>query len=173
MPAQKREGHIAVYGVKLGATHGQLDEIISNSENAKVKRSMYAETVREKAELVEGIRSSDWNEDMDPTIAAVQSGKGCYDFSKGYALSTSSYCLSPPDSCLCCCKYRPCHVPVNVILRNHSPLYEARVTFRLHSGFQSQPQDSYVLSLPIHVCDQMFKIIPGQRLLHPHNIPGD
>lgn len=126
MPAQKRGGHIAVYGVKLGATHGQLDEIISNSENSKVKRSMYAETVREKAELVEGIRSSDWNEDMDPTIAAVQSGEGCYDFSKG-----------------------PCHVPVNVILRNHSPLYEARVTFRLRSGLpQPQPQDSAALTTP-------------------------
>ncbi|KAH6916862.1 ER-golgi trafficking TRAPP I complex 85 kDa subunit-domain-containing protein [Coprinopsis sp. MPI-PUGE-AT-0042] len=111
MPAQKREGHIVAYGVRLGATHGALEEIISFSENSKVKRSMYAETVREKVELIEGIRSSEWNADMDPTVATIQSGEACYDFSKG-----------------------PCHVPVNVIIRNHSPLFAAKITFRLRSG---------------------------------------
>lgn len=84
VPAQKRRGHVTVYGVKLGATHGALEEIISNSENSKVKRSMYAETVREKAELVEGIRTSEWNADMDPTVAIVESKEVAHDFAEGY-----------------------------------------------------------------------------------------
>ncbi|EFI28666.1 hypothetical protein CC1G_13692 [Coprinopsis cinerea okayama7 len=118
MPAQKRKGHVMVFGINLGATHGALNEIIANAENAKVKRSMYAETVREKAELLEGIRTSQWNVDVDPTVATVEGNEISHDFGKG-----------------------PCHVPVSIVLRNHSPLYDARVTLKLRPGSQPTAPD--------------------------------
>jgi tRNA A37 threonylcarbamoyladenosine dehydratase len=68
----------------MGAAHAALDDIIDKTENAKVKRSMYAETQREKMELVDGIRGSEWNEEMDPISVSVEDlGAVEYDFGKG------------------------------------------------------------------------------------------
>lgn len=84
IPSQNRKGHITVYGTRLGAAHAALDDIIDRAENSKVKRSMYAETQREKLELVEGIKNSEWNEEMDPITVGVEDvGAIEHDFSKG------------------------------------------------------------------------------------------
>ncbi|TRM66415.1 ER-golgi trafficking TRAPP I complex 85 kDa subunit-domain-containing protein [Schizophyllum amplum] len=50
MPSQQRSGHILVSGLRMGASHAPLRNIVEAAESAKVKRSMYAETQRERAE---------------------------------------------------------------------------------------------------------------------------
>ncbi|KAJ2919261.1 hypothetical protein MD484_g1142, partial [Candolleomyces efflorescens] len=84
IPSQKRQGYIAVYGTKVGAAHAALNDILDQAENSKVKRSMYAQTVREKKELLEGIQTSEWNAEMDPTSVSIQDvGQIEHDFTKG------------------------------------------------------------------------------------------
>lgn len=84
IPSQGRGGYIAAYGTKAGAAHAALNDILDKAENSKVKRSMYAETVREKKELLDGIRTSEWNAEMDPIDVSVQDvGPIEHDFSKG------------------------------------------------------------------------------------------
>lgn len=53
-------------------------------ENAKVKRSMYAETQREKIEISQSIRESEWNAEMNPLVVTVHEGVVEHDFSLGY-----------------------------------------------------------------------------------------
>ena len=63
-----------------------MSEVIENSENTKTKsnRSMYAETQREKAEILGSMRNSEWNAEMDPLFVAMQ-GQAIFmhDFSQG------------------------------------------------------------------------------------------
>lgn len=84
IPAQRRSGHIFVPGVILGATHAPLKGIIAEAERAKVKRSMYAETQREKIEVLDAIRGSEWNAEMNPVVLSLQeiSALG-HDFKQG------------------------------------------------------------------------------------------
>ncbi|KAI6031618.1 ER-golgi trafficking TRAPP I complex 85 kDa subunit-domain-containing protein [Pisolithus microcarpus] len=56
----------------LGPSHGALQEIISDAEQAKVKRSMYAETQREKTEMLQSIRNSEWNAESNPLVVSVE-----------------------------------------------------------------------------------------------------
>lgn len=86
IPAQGRSGHLLITGLILGATHGPLMEVIEEAENAKVKRSMYAETRRERAEILEAVRNSEWNAEMDPLSVVPRDGLVVeHDFSTGYA----------------------------------------------------------------------------------------
>ncbi|KAF6766545.1 ER-golgi trafficking TRAPP I complex 85 kDa subunit-domain-containing protein [Ephemerocybe angulata] len=111
IPSQGRQGYTTIYGTRIGAAHAPLNDIIDKSENTKVKRSMYAETQREKLELVEGIRNSEWNAEMDPISVSVEDVSEIdHDFSKG-----------------------PIHVPLKFMVRNHSPLFDTQVTLRLRS----------------------------------------
>ncbi|KAF5317627.1 hypothetical protein D9611_015053 [Ephemerocybe angulata] len=111
IPSQGRQGYTTIYGTRIGAAHAPLNDIIDKSENTKVKRSMYAETQREKLELVEGIRNSEWNAEMDPISVSVEDVSEIdHDFSKG-----------------------PLHVPLKFMVRNHSPLFDTQVTLRLRS----------------------------------------
>lgn len=120
IPSQNRKGHITVYGTRLGAAHAALDDIIDRAENSKVKRSMYAETQREKLELVEGIKNSEWNEEMDPITVGVEDvGAIEHDFSKG-----------------------PCSIPLTFLVRNHSSLYDTQVTLRLSSRVSAPQAES-------------------------------
>ncbi|KAJ7125714.1 ER-golgi trafficking TRAPP I complex 85 kDa subunit-domain-containing protein [Mycena crocata] len=66
--AQRRHGHILISGITLGAGHAALKDIIDEAEGAKVKRSMYAETQREKIEVLDAIRHSEWNSEMNPVV---------------------------------------------------------------------------------------------------------
>ena len=85
IPSERRRGFVIVPSLLLGAGHAPLDEIIKLSETAKVKRTMYAETTREKKAVLEAVRASDWNADMDPIVVRVVS-EPCieHDFSQGF-----------------------------------------------------------------------------------------
>ena len=84
IPSQHRFGLATLTGLALGARHAAMSEVIENSENAKTNRSMYAETQREKAEILGSMRNSEWNAEMDPLFVAMQ-GQTIFthDFSKG------------------------------------------------------------------------------------------
>lgn len=50
-----------------------------------MKRSMYAETQREKEEILDAIRGSEWNADVDPIAVSLQHGRALeHDFAEGY-----------------------------------------------------------------------------------------
>lgn len=84
IPSQNISGHINVHGITLGARHAALDDIVEEAENAKVKRSMYAETQRENMEVLDAIRGSEWNVEMNPITLFIQDvGTKVHDFSKG------------------------------------------------------------------------------------------
>jgi trafficking protein particle complex subunit 8 len=71
IPSEERSGHLFICGPTLGANHGALGDIIREVEHNKVKRSMYAETHRERSLLLEVIRASVWNANMNPVAAFV------------------------------------------------------------------------------------------------------
>lgn len=53
-------------------------------EGTKVKRSMFAETQREKAEILNGIRESEWNAEMNPMVLSLQeTGTLLHNFTQG------------------------------------------------------------------------------------------
>lgn len=74
-----------IYGLTLGAAHAPLQRVIEEVENAKGKRSMYAETVRENMEMLEAIRGCEWNQEMNPLDVVVKGMDGLeHDFSVGW-----------------------------------------------------------------------------------------
>ena len=84
IPSQDRYGHVLVPGLTLGASHAPLRGVIQASESAKVKRSMYAETERERQDILDAVRTCDWNAEMDPTVVSVRDGFTVkHDFSQG------------------------------------------------------------------------------------------
>ena len=101
IPSEQRTGFILLSGLNLGAGHAALQEAIENVESAKVKRSMYAETQREKMEILQLIRDSEWNAEMNPLVATIQ-GVVEHDFSRGCVVSfrTSLPCSFVSDSAL-------------------------------------------------------------------------
>ncbi|KAI0051657.1 hypothetical protein FA95DRAFT_1484733 [Auriscalpium vulgare] len=110
IPSEGRSGHILVTGTTLGAGHGDLNGIIQEAEEMKVKRNMYAETQIERSSILEAIRASEWNSETNPVVLTVQ-GSGAvveHDF------SSSS-----------------CHIPVTLSLRNYSLTRPAKYTFKL------------------------------------------
>lgn len=133
-----RCGHILVPGLTLGARHGYLDHMIDNAESAKVKRSMYAETQRERSEILRAIRESEWDAEMDPTVVTNETaGTIRHDFSKGWAMSAAS----PPR--LTYGDLSPCRVSVQFHMKNLSPTHLSRVTLRL-AATPSDVETSYV-----------------------------
>lgn len=84
IPSEQRFGHILVSEIALGASHAVLREVLEGVESAKVKRSMYAETQREKTEMLQAIRDSEWNAEMNPVVVIVKDGLVTeHDFSQG------------------------------------------------------------------------------------------
>lgn len=71
VPSDGRSGHILVSGATLGAEHGALNAAIQEIEEMKVKRSMYAETQRERSSVLEAIRASEWNAEMNPVSLVI------------------------------------------------------------------------------------------------------
>lgn len=109
LPAQKRAGHILLQGPTLGAHHAGLREIINAAENMKVKRSMYAETHREREAILHAVKNCEWNVETDPLLVFVKDGTVVeHDFRQG-----------------------PCHVPIAFTLRNLSLTHPARATLKL------------------------------------------
>jgi len=66
IPSSSRSGHCYIPGTTLGARHAEMQDIIHEAEVSKVKRSMYAETERERQEIMDAIRGSEWNSEMNP-----------------------------------------------------------------------------------------------------------
>ncbi|KAJ7103664.1 ER-golgi trafficking TRAPP I complex 85 kDa subunit-domain-containing protein [Mycena belliarum] len=118
IPTQSRHGHILVSGIVLGAGHAALKDIIDDAEAAKVKRSMYAETQRQKMEVLDAVRSSEWNLEMSPIVVTQDETPLFHDFSRG-----------------------PCHIPATFTLRNYSPTHVSRFVLRLVSDVLSCPPD--------------------------------
>jgi trafficking protein particle complex subunit 8 len=87
IPSQQCSGHLLISGVTLGAGHAALKGIIEDAEGLKVKRSIYAETRKEKEEILYAIRASEWNAEMDPIVVSVPSGVRIgHEFSRGYVM---------------------------------------------------------------------------------------
>jgi hypothetical protein len=72
IPAQERSGHVLVSGLTLGAEHGELGSIIEEAESAKVKRSMYAETQKEKMEVMQSVKGGEWNVNSNPVVVSLK-----------------------------------------------------------------------------------------------------
>ncbi|KAF8898889.1 ER-golgi trafficking TRAPP I complex 85 kDa subunit-domain-containing protein [Infundibulicybe gibba] len=126
MPQQKRAGHLYVSGLDLGAGHAILEEAIQEAENAKVKRSMYAETQREKMEVLDAIRNSEWNAEMNPLVAVSQeSAKVVHDFTTG-----------------------PCQTLVRFTIRNYSLTHRAHYVLQVTSDRTPYPPTSNLLPPP-------------------------
>ncbi|KAL1748561.1 ER-golgi trafficking TRAPP I complex 85 kDa subunit-domain-containing protein [Schizophyllum fasciatum] len=84
MPSSRRRGHILVSGLRVGAAHAPLRDVVEAAESAKVKRSMYAETQRERAEVLTAVRESEWNMEMDPLVVrALAASRLEHDFAAG------------------------------------------------------------------------------------------
>ncbi|KAI0361180.1 hypothetical protein OH77DRAFT_1417397 [Trametes cingulata] len=120
LPAQKRAGHILLQGPTLGAGHAALRELVQGAQNMKVKRSMYAETLRERAAILEAVRTCEWNREDDPVAVFVKDGMVVeHDFRQG-----------------------PCHVPVTFTFRNLSLTHPARVTLKLAENPEGDPSSN-------------------------------
>jgi len=117
--SQQRSGHLLVSGFSMGAGHAPLRDIIEEVENAKVARSMYAETRREKVEVIQAIMNSDWNAETDPMTLALRFEETVeHEFCNG-----------------------PCYAPVAFILRNHSLTHKLRFLLTLTSDGTPTPSD--------------------------------
>ncbi|KIO08413.1 hypothetical protein M404DRAFT_134508 [Pisolithus tinctorius Marx 270] len=94
IPSEQRCGFTLLSSLTLGSSHGGLQEIISDVEQAKMKRSMYAETQREKMEMLESIRNSEWNAVSNPLVVSVEDGLVIeHDFDKGGCLVYVTFTL--------------------------------------------------------------------------------
>ncbi|KAH9982364.1 ER-golgi trafficking TRAPP I complex 85 kDa subunit-domain-containing protein [Lactifluus volemus] len=109
IPSHGRSGHVLVSGAILGAEHGALNAVIQQVEETKAKRSMYTETQRERSRILEAIRESEWNAEMNPVLLmTVEPNVVNHNFSE-----TS------------------CQVPVTMILRNFSMTHSSKYTLKL------------------------------------------
>ncbi|KXN83896.1 hypothetical protein AN958_00976 [Leucoagaricus sp. SymC.cos] len=107
-----RSGHVTIHGLTLGATHAPLQSVIEEVANAKGRRSMYAETVKENMEMLEAIKSCEWNMEMNPLNVSVQGTDGVvHDFTAG-----------------------PLWTSVDFAIRNYSLTHEAGYTLKLRGS---------------------------------------
>ncbi|CDO73209.1 hypothetical protein BN946_scf185007.g264 [Trametes cinnabarina] len=119
LPAQKRAGHVLVQGPTLGAEHAPLRELVEIARSTKVKRSMYAETQRERAAIMAAVEACEWNREADPVALFVKDGEVVqHDFRQG-----------------------PCHVPLSFTVRNLSLTHPARATLRLAENPERDPAE--------------------------------
>ena len=87
IPSRSISGHCSIRGITLGAGHASLENIIEEAASAKVKRRMYAETRRENMQILDAIRLSEWNVEMNPIVVSMQNmGIKWHNFADGYVL---------------------------------------------------------------------------------------
>jgi len=122
IPSEKRTGFVLLSGLNLGAGHAAVQEAIDNVESAKVKRSMYAETQREKIEILQSIRDSEWNVEMNPLVVTIQEGVVEHNFGRG-----------------------PCLAPVRFSLKNHSLSHPSRYVVKFGAMSEDQLEQSDIL----------------------------
>jgi len=88
-----------------------------------VKRSIYAETRREKMELISAVHSCEWNAEANPILVTLPDNVTVeHDFSNG-----------------------PCRCSVNFTLRNFSMTNSARYILQLAPENKAHPPDSDLL----------------------------
>ena len=93
VPSDGRSGHILVSGAILGAEHGALNAAIQETEEMKVKRSMYAETQRERSSVLEAIRASEWNAEMNPvSLVTIEPDIVRHNFSELSVATVHPFC---------------------------------------------------------------------------------
>jgi trafficking protein particle complex subunit 8 len=127
--SQNRSGFFLVPGPMLGHNHGALNEIIQEAEEAKIKRSMYSETQKEREHILAGIRGSEWNAEQPPLVVTIQEPTTInHDFDKGYViqlLEKSNWTEKDLSAC---------HARVTLVVRNYSLTHSSRFVLTLHSG---------------------------------------
>ncbi|KAF9010359.1 hypothetical protein BDZ89DRAFT_996309 [Hymenopellis radicata] len=117
LPSQNRKGHVLLSASNIGAGHAALRNIIDAAENAKVARSMYAETQREKMEVLQAVKGSAWNAEKDPVVLSVASERSLiHDFSNG-----------------------TCRLPISFSVRNHSLTHTSGFVFKLSLAPNTDP----------------------------------
>ncbi|GAW06029.1 hypothetical protein LENED_007922 [Lentinula edodes] len=119
IPAENRSGNILISGLILGATHSPLRDIIRSAENSKITRSMYAETQRKKEEILEDIRNSEWNMEMNPLHVIIHTNDVSHDFATG-----------------------PYRLRVHFTVRNYSTTLQSRFTLKLNDTVESKASPS-------------------------------
>lgn len=129
IPAQRRSGHVLVSGLNLGAGHADLQGVIEEAESAKVKRSMYAETHRERIEVLEAIRNSEWNINVNPILVTLHDCEIVkHDFSTGCVLIIS--CIYSIIHDIEQSLLHPCHLFVTQLLPYASSAFHFPSRFR-------------------------------------------
>ncbi|KAF9270075.1 hypothetical protein L218DRAFT_848836 [Marasmius fiardii PR-910] len=109
IPSEGRSGHFHISDLNIVAGHGALGDILEEAENAKATRSMYSETRRERLEIFQSIRDSEWNMEMNPLVVHVMASSTVkHDFSKG-----------------------PCSSSVTIFIRNYSATLSSRFALNL------------------------------------------
>lgn len=131
IPSSGKSGHVLVSGAIVGAGHGALNAVIQEVQELKVKRSMFAETEREKSSVLEAIRASEWNAEMNPvSLTTIEPGVIHHDFSERF-VSVNTCAFESVSPCLL---YRSCQIPVTFMLRNFSMTHPSKYTLKLASG---------------------------------------
>jgi trafficking protein particle complex subunit 8 len=135
IPSEGRSGHVLVSGAILGAEHGALNAVIQDAEETKVKRSMYVETDRERSSILEAIRGSEWNAEMDPvSLMTIEPDIVNHNFSETSVLTV--YTLEKAHLTT---PHRSCQVSVTLLLRNFSMTHSSKYTLRLTP--EAAPED--------------------------------
>ncbi|KAH7912583.1 ER-golgi trafficking TRAPP I complex 85 kDa subunit-domain-containing protein [Hygrophoropsis aurantiaca] len=164
IPSELRSGHILVSDIILGAGHGALKEIIEEAENAKVKRSMYAETQREKVEILQAVRDSEWNSEMDPIVVTVEDGRAAeHDFTQGSStipvvFTLRNYSLTQPSRYVL--KLDAPGDSVSQSSNHLLPRYAGRLTFR----GTLKPAETITISSKIWITRPGIYVLNGWRL---------
>lgn len=128
IPSSERSGHVLISGANVGAEHGALNAVIQEAQELKVKRSMYAETQREKSSVLEAIRTSEWNAEMNPvSLVTIEPGVIDHDFSE------RSVPVNPHAFKSVSMLYRSCQIPVTFMLRNFSMTHPSKYTLKFVS----------------------------------------
>lgn len=129
IPSSEKSGHLLISGVNVGAEHGALNAIIQETQELKVKRSMYAETDIERLSILESIRASEWNAEMNPVLlTTVEPDVISHDFSER-SVSINTHASESVSPYL----YRSCQIPVTFMLRNFSMTHPSKYTLKLAS----------------------------------------
>ena len=129
IPSSERSGHVLISGVNVGAEHGALNDIIQETQELKVKRSMYAETDIERSSVLEAIRACEWNAEMNPiSLTTIEPDVINHDFSER-SVSLDTYAVE----CLNMW-YRSCQIPVTFMLRNFSMTHPSKYTLKFASS---------------------------------------
>lgn len=133
IPSQDRHGIMLASTLQVGAGHAALREVLLAADAAGGGRSMYAETQREKGEMIESVRASAWNKETNPIVVNAEDAAVEHSFQDG-----------------------PCTAPALFTLRNCSLTHPCRYVFKLLPAPQISPSSSELL-LPDFTSRQTFR----------------